>query len=288
MTGLRRMRAVLAAALCAAAACALAQDAPRLARLERAPDPEPSREQLDAAYEAALQKHRVRPNFVNYAAWKADDESLEALSMFLASHRHAPDDLAAWTTQALAADLTNFYNAAVIQKVLNNYPMADVGRVRGFFTEKAHAWHGGQVSLDEIERRALDAGGYRIHAALVSAARSGPPLRATLYSAELIEEQLDEQMRRWLSNPRLNRFEPPTRNSPLAILRLSRVFKWYEGDFLAAPGSLRGIIEMYGPPEAQEAVATGAFLVLHLGYDWSLNSAPPESAAGADEADAAP
>ena len=75
------------------------------------------------------------------------------------------------------AALINAYNALTVRWVVSNYPVESIWRTRHPFTEQRHMLDGGKTSLDQIEGRLRDMGDPRIHAALVCAARSCPPLR---------------------------------------------------------------------------------------------------------------
>ena len=62
----------------------------------------------------------------------------------------------------------------------------------------------------------------RIHAAPVCAARSCPPLGREACVADRLDEQLDNNVREWLANPTLNRFDPSR-----AEAKVSPIFNWY-------------------------------------------------------------
>jgi hypothetical protein len=80
--------------------------------------------------------------------------------------------------------LINAYNAFTVQWVLDNNPIESIWSTSAPFTEARH-WLGGKsVSLDQIESQLRVMGDPRIHAALVCAARSCPPLRREAYVAE--------------------------------------------------------------------------------------------------------
>jgi hypothetical protein len=106
----------------------------------------------------------------------------------------------------------------------------------------------------------------RIHAALVCAARSCPPLRREAYTAERIDEQLDDNTRRWLANPELNRFDQAT-----AGAAVSSIFKWYRDDFKTYTGSLDGFLKDHAPGGVRDALGDRALQIKFLDYDWGLN-----------------
>ena len=75
------------------------------------------------------------------------------------------------------AALINACNALTVHWVLQNFPVTSIWRTDGPFTAVRHTINGRNVSLNQIENRLRDAGDPRIHAALVCASRSCPPLR---------------------------------------------------------------------------------------------------------------
>jgi len=122
------------------------------------------------------------------------------------------------------------------------------------------------ISLDEIESRLREMKDPRIHAALVCAARSCPPLRREAYRAANINEQLDSNVREWLANSALNQFDPDRR-----LATVSPIFKWYGKDFDAYPGGLRGFLIKFGPPAAMEKLRDDKFAIRFATYHWGLN-----------------
>ena len=76
-----------------------------------------------------------------------------------------------------AAALINAYNALTVAWILDHYPTPSIRALPDSFTAARHTVGGATVSLDRIEHEALRPEvGYRVHAALVCAARSCPPL----------------------------------------------------------------------------------------------------------------
>ena len=72
-----------------------------------------------------------------------------------------------------------------------------------------HRAAGEELTLDDIEHGRLrtDYNEPRIHFALVCAALSCPPLREEAYRGDILDEQLDDQGRAFLNDPRENRLE---------------------------------------------------------------------------------
>jgi Protein of unknown function, DUF547 len=164
------------------------------------------------------------------------------------------------------AVLINAYNALTMRWILQYYPVPSIWSTPDPFKKVRHTVGGKQVSLDEIESMLREMGDPRIHAALVCAARSCPPLRREAYAAVRIDEQLDDSTRRWLANPELNRFDGTT-----AEVQVSPIFKWYGDDFRAYSGNLDGFLKHYTTGEVRQALGDRKLQIKFLDYDWGLN-----------------
>ena len=119
----------------------------------------------------------------------------------------------------------------------------------------------------------------RIHAALVCAAKSCPPLRNEPYTGESVETQLEDQTKKWVSNSetgfRINRQENK--------VYLSKIFDWFGEDWEAEFGvkdqfagndkqkAALNFISNYVSAEDQAYLKAGKYQVSYLDYDWSLN-----------------
>jgi len=172
---------------------------------------------------------------------------------------------------------SNVYNILTIEMVVRNYPLRsikDVGSLlRSVWKREAGNIGTRAVSLDEIEHEILrPMGGPRIHAAIVCASISCPPLRREPFTEGNLEAELDEAMRTWLADPRKG----------IRILRenktvqLSKVFNWFEEDFDAAGGVLAFVTRYVSESDrAWLERNAGNVKVEYLYYDWRLNGLDP-------------
>jgi hypothetical protein len=171
----------------------------------------------------------------------------------------------------------NAYNILAIDLVVRH---PDVGSIREIGSLLRPVWgrEAGQVggrgrSLGEIEHEILrPLGDPRIHAAIVCASVSCPPLRREPFAAARLDEQLDDQMRRWLASP-----EKGLRvDAAAGTVHLSRVFDWFAADFEAGGGAL-AFAARFAPAVAARFLAErGADVrVRYLPYDWDLNALGP-------------
>lgn len=163
--------------------------------------------------------------------------------------------------------LINAYNAFTVQWVVKNYPITSIWRTDSPFTEARNRLGGEMVSLDAIESRLRALGDPRIHAALVCAARSCPPLRREAYTAERLDEQLDDNVRDWLADPSLNQFYPSQGRA-----EISPIFKWYRKDFDVYPGGLEGFLRKYARQEVIAEFGNRRLDISFREYDWGLNA----------------
>ncbi len=194
---------------------------------------------------------------VDYA--RLAGEGLPALDAYLATL--AKPWPAAMSPAENKAAMINAYNALTVRWVTTHYPIPSIWRTRHPFTEARHTVNGRAYSLDQIETQLRDMGDPRVHAVLVCAARSCPPLRREAYVAERLDAQLDDNTRAWLANSALNEFDPTRREA-----EVSQIFEWYRGDFENAGAFLA----KHGPPYASFLQSKDAKL-RYRDYYWGLN-----------------
>ena len=244
---------------------------------------------FDHAYSAweALLKQHVRyveggnASRVSYAGFAADRAALKAV---LAEYSKVPKvEFDGWSRAEQQAFLINAYNGFTIEKILTRYPgirsIRDFGSVFGnpwkdkFFTLFGEPFH-----LDRIEHDMLRAPGVydepRVHVAVVCASIGCPMLRNEAFVAQRLDDQLEDAMRRFLSDRTRNRYDPRA-----GKLELSRIFDWYGKDFEKGHkgfASVRGTAARYAGELADRAedravVRAQQAEVGFLDYDWSLN-----------------
>lgn len=223
-------------------------------------------------WDELLQRYVDDLGRVNYRRWKA--EGADVLRVWLESL--ADLDLADFTdADARLALWLNAYNAIAISQVLEVYPIASIRpKVLGipnwlsfldFFTRSNTIIGGKKYSLNQIEHAILrpEFAEPRIHFALVCASVGCPLLRRGAYFPESVRTQLEADASRFIHNPDKVRYDAQKKT-----LYLSKIFKWYEEDFVKAAGSVAEYVGGYLGPEA--AVGDG-WAIVFLPYDWNLN-----------------
>jgi hypothetical protein len=137
------------------------------------------------------------------------------------------------------------------------------------------------VTLNQIEHEILRVkfDEPRIHMAMVCAAMGCPPLRNEPYVGDKLDEQLDDQTRRFLGDSAKFKIDRGKN-----ILYLSTIFKWFSGDFVKKYGPEENIgrhgkkesavlnfVANYLTDAQKDYVLAGKFKIKYLKYDWSLN-----------------
>jgi hypothetical protein len=183
------------------------------------------------------------------------------------------------------AFLINAYNAHTIELVLTRYPklesIKDLGSlVRSPWKRKFIKLLGRELSLDDIEHSMLrEPGTYdepRVHFAVNCASVGCPMLRNEAYVAARLDQQLDDQTRRFLSDRARNRYDPGANT-----LQVSAIFSWYGDDFARRNrgfGRLEDVFARYAAaltadPAARKRLEARTVRIEFLEYDWSLNDA---------------
>ncbi len=168
---------------------------------------------------------------------------------------------------------SNAYNILTIDTVVRNYPLESIKDVGSFFRpvwgHEAGKIGARAVSLGEIEHEILrPMGEPRIHAAIVCASISCPPLQREPFTEENLDAQLDAALRTWLAEPRKGIRIDRRSNT----VHLSKVFDWFEKDFEAAGGVIAFVSPYVSDSDRSWLEKNAANLDLeYLHYDWGLN-----------------
>ncbi|MEZ4278656.1 MAG: DUF547 domain-containing protein [Myxococcota bacterium] len=175
----------------------------------------------------------------------------------------------------------NAYNVLAIEIVRRHHPIDGIRSIGSLFSpvwkRPAGSIGGRDYTLDEIEHRILrPMGEPRIHAAIVCASNSCPPLRREPYRADRLDAQLDDNVGRWLADPR----KGARVDRAAKTLWLSPILDWFEEDF--REGVVPFVARHAPPPVAEWIREQGpALRIRHFDYDWSLNDIRASGAPGA-------
>ncbi|GDY25835.1 hypothetical protein AHAT_17250 [Agarivorans sp. Toyoura001] len=202
---------------------------------------------------------------VDYANF--DRQELQAYLDKLASITQSEFD--AWSDNEQLAFLINAYNAYTVQYILSAYPnitsIRDLGNLfQSPWKKKRFMLFGEKVSLDHIEHDLIRPGynNPHIHAAVVCAAISCPPLQSVAYTGDAVEQQIKQAFKEFLQSNK-NHYDKESNR-----LKLSSIFKWYKGDF---GKSLNNYLSDYAVDLRMTPEQMKAAKISYLDYDWSLN-----------------
>lgn len=180
-------------------------------------------------------------------------------------------DFDQWTRDEQKAFLLNAYNALTIRLILDHYPVKSIRDIGGLFkkpwdVEFFSLLGGAAKSLDPIEHQLLRPvyRDFRVHSAANCASMSCPVLRGEPYVASRLNEQLDDQMRRWLADSTRNQF------GPTGKIKISKIFDWYRSDFDAWGGGVTKVLTTFAPDTAKSAIQKSDDFQ-YLDYAWNLN-----------------
>ena len=241
------------------------------------------------AWTALLKKHVVlvdggKNSRVRYADLQKDRDRLKTYLETLS--RVGEQEFKGWSKEQQLAFLINAYNAGTVEKILTRYPdiksIWDFGRIFGHpFKDKFIRLLGKEMSLDDIEHDTIRAeGAYndpRIHFAVNCAAIGCPMLREEAYVPGRLDQQLEEQTVRFLSDRSRNRYNPETR--ALGVSKLFDSPPWYGGDFKRGWKGYTSLEQFFAKyagqladsPEHQQSIRGQKAAIGFLEYDWQLN-----------------
>lgn len=212
--------------------------------------------------------------YVDYQALK--QEAGDVLVPYLKQLERA--DPSAWSRDERLAFWINAYNAYALKLIVDNYPVKSIwattegpakpDKENSPFALKIAPVADTARTLDEIEheiiRERFDEP--RIHFAIVCAAESCPPLRREAYTGARLDEQLDEQGRRFLRDDDKNRI--PAGSDMIA---LNRILNWFGEDFGPSTDALQKYIARYFEGTVRDRLRDADYQVEFLEYDWTLN-----------------
>ncbi len=214
----------------------------------------------------ALLKANVKGDKLDYAGFK-DNAAFKGYLETLAK----TDPASLPSDKARLALWINAYNAYTISAVLAHWPgiksVGDPYPDFGFFKQQSHTIGGKKYSLNDIENEVIRKQFQepRIHAALNCASISCPPLAPFAFTADKLEQQLQQVFTAFANDPMRNQIDAAS-----GSVKLSQIFNWYGVDFKP---SVQAYLAPFIKDEAKRKALTAAQKVEFLEYDWGLNRA---------------
>ncbi|QHJ11961.1 hypothetical protein FX988_02202 [Paraglaciecola mesophila] len=242
---------------------------------------------LTQVVEESTDKKQTRVNYQQLAVKK--DKLLSSLNAFSAVSKSQYDQ---WSQQQQLSFLINAYNGFTLKLIIDNwdeFKQGDADSIRdlgSLFTtpweKKFFTLFNEKHNLDDIEHEMVRKWFKepRIHAALVCAAVSCPPLRNEAFVASALAAQLDSQMHLFLADNSRNEIKI---NGQKGEASLSSIFKWYRGDFEKGEQGFHSLFDLLstysdalveGDENAQaqrNLLKSADYPIIFKDYDWRLN-----------------
>lgn len=206
-------------------------------------------------------------NFVSYDDVTAEDNA--RLKAYIAKlEGQGPNGL---SRDEQMAFWYNLYNAKTIDVILENYPVSSIRKIGGLISggpwdiKNMNVNGVGEMSLNDIEHGTLRENWDepRIHYAVNCASFGCPNLKATPWTAETLEADMEQAAIDYINHPRGFRVE----NGKVTA---SKIFDWYKVDF---GGNKAGILEharKYAKGDLKTALDDAA-TINSFEYNWNLN-----------------
>ncbi len=173
----------------------------------------------------------------------------------------------------------NAYNAITIDKVIKKKPKESVRETflpgvwtsTKFFTTSEHIVAKQRLSPDDIQKEILfkKFQDPRIHFAIICASSGCPPLPRIAYTEANVQSRLEEETRKYLNSPRGTRIDRAENT-----LYVSKLFDWYDDDFIQKSGSVVRFMRPYLNEETLSFIDRNP-KISYLEYNWALNAQAP-------------
>lgn len=219
-------------------------------------------------WDSLLKAHVKRSGLVDYHGFIADSQKLNDYLSKL-KHHHPNDQN--WSRNQQLAYWLNAYNAFTVKLVIKHYPVSSIKDIVSgphipfvnsswdiqFINIEGQSYDLNNIEHDIIRPSFKEP---RIHFAVNCASISCPVLRREAYTAEKLNQQLDEQAMLFIQNPAKNQIQ---KNQ----VRISKIFRWYSGDFEKEGRSIIDYLNKY----SEEKIAKDAS-ISYMDYNWKLNA----------------
>ncbi|MEL7059660.1 MAG: DUF547 domain-containing protein [Acidobacteriota bacterium] len=219
-----------------------------------------------SALDALLAAHVDADGWVDYPSLAQQGAALDAYLEAIGAA-----DFEALSRDAKLAFLINAYNAATLRLILDHWPLDSIRDIPADQRWDGRTWNvaGEQLTLNQIEHERIrpDFEEPRIHFAVNCASVGCPPLRAEAFTAEKLEQQLQEQTIYCHTHDRWLQYE----NGASAV-RLTKLYDWYGGDFEQVADSKLAWAAQFNEPLQAALDAGAAPDIRYLDYSWEINS----------------
>lgn len=244
-------------------------------------------------YNQLLKKYVTDQGFVDYKGLKQDNLLAQSLEIM----KNVSDvDYVQWNEKEQIAFWCNAYNLFTLKAIADHYPIKagwlssltypknSIRQISGVWDQLTFETLGKKYTLSQIEHEILRVkfNEPRIHFAIVCASIGCPVLRNEAYTGRQLEEQLEDQTKRFLSHPQNFRIDKEKSN-----VYLSSILSWFGEDFTRSfstetkynhlssnERAVINFISQYASDAIKQDFETGKFSISYNSYDWTLNEKP--------------
>jgi hypothetical protein len=206
-----------------------------------------------------------------------------------------PNEYNSWSKEDKIALWLNAYNIKLLKIIVDNYPIESqrilrvlwgpdsIRHINGIWDKYKFVVMDEEFTLKEIDQRFFrkEFDEPRVFFGVSCASISGPPLRNEPYYGYKLYKQLDDQAKKFLSNPLAFRIDRERR-----VVNLSAIFlpTWYGDEFISKYGtdkkfkdqqpSVRAVLNFvinYIPENERLFLEIENYSVKYITYNWTLN-----------------
>ncbi|MEM9809534.1 MAG: DUF547 domain-containing protein [Cyanobacteria bacterium P01_D01_bin.56] len=230
-------------------------------------------------YDDVLSTYVDDEGWVDYENLQQSRQTLDTFNNGIATVDDAT--LSGWSEEEQIAFWINAYNSLTLKSIVDQTPIKpSIKDITGVWRLRKHPINQKEKTLNEIEHDVLrvDFDEPRLHAAIVCAAISCPPLRNEAFTGEQLDAQLDEQVVQWLARPDGLKIDKEA-----GEVEVSKIFSWFGGDWVPSYGvdsgftgskeerAVLNFISNYVSEEDSAYLEAGDYKLSYFDYDWTLN-----------------
>jgi hypothetical protein len=218
----------------------------------------------EALWTSVLTRHVDEVGRIDFTGLQQDHADLDRVVAFIAAVDLVTQPQRFPDRASKLAFYINAYNALAMHGVVQEGIPKSLGGLRkfSFFYLKKFVIGGRSFSLYHFENEVIrPLGEERIHFALNCMVVGCPRLPRVAFSAEALDDQLDQATRTFLAEPRNVRTDPAKRE-----VWLSAIFDFYTEDFLAHSPDLIVYVNRY-----RVEPIPADWKVRFMDYDWTVN-----------------
>ncbi|MBN1804068.1 MAG: DUF547 domain-containing protein [Sedimentisphaerales bacterium] len=208
-----------------------------------------------------------------------------------------PDEYKSWTKENKIAFWLNAYNIQMLRIITENYPIQSsrilrlypgwgpdsILHIKGIWTDYKFLVMDEEFTLSEIDKRIFrkEFDDPRIFFAVFRGGLSGPPLRDEAYYGHRLNEQLDDQVKKFLSSPLAFNVDADKQRVYLSSLfQVSSYGREFLSKFAVdkkfkdqepTTRAVLNFITQYVSRDIVSFLEVGNYSVKYIKYDWTIN-----------------